>query len=189
MQLKWASVLPERQNSKKRPWRELSIYFSKSWSGGSTHPSEGNQCKTLISTDKTVQKEKKTKIESGASYNRNQSARGMQHSRAAHCLSQTTVSATFHWGVHVQMFITLQLQPAWAPRQEAAHACWQCKHFFSAHGCQPELPLHAQGEGLLACQQQSGSVPHQAGYEKPEWTQNILTCICYGKPAGRLTCP
>lgn len=40
--------------------------------------------------DKTVQKEKETKIESGASYNTNRSARGTQHSRAAHCLSQTT---------------------------------------------------------------------------------------------------
>lgn len=68
--------------------------------------------------DKTVQKEKKTKIESGASYNRNQSTRGMQHSRVAHCLSKTTVCATFQLGVHIQMFITLQLQPALAARQE-----------------------------------------------------------------------
>lgn len=76
--------------------------------------------------DKTAQKEKKTKIESGASYNRNQSARGMQHGRVAHCLSKTTVSATFHSGVHIQMFVTLQLQPAWAATQEWAHACWLC---------------------------------------------------------------
>lgn len=36
----------------------------------------------------------------------------MWHCRAAHCLSQTTGSATSDLGAHLQMIITLQLQPA-----------------------------------------------------------------------------
>jgi len=75
-----------------------------------THLRETNARHSSLA-DKTVQKEQKTKIESGASYNTNRSARGMQHSAAAHCLLQTTISATFRWGVHVQTFIALQLQP------------------------------------------------------------------------------
>lgn len=92
--------------------------------------------------DKTIQKQKKTKIESGASYNRNRSARGMRHSRAAHCLSQTTISATFHWGVHIQMFITLQLQPEHLDKNErmlAGSANTSFQHTAARQSCPSTL--------------------------------------------------
>lgn len=109
MQWQLPCLLLKLQNSKRRPQMELNIQSTEAGAEEVlTHLWETNARHSFLA-DKTA---KEIKIEPGASYSRNQSNRGMWHCRAAYCLSQTTGCETFDLGVHLQMLITLQLQPA-----------------------------------------------------------------------------
>lgn len=132
-----------------------------------THLTETNARHSSLA-DKTVQKQKKTKIESGASYTRNWSKRVMWHSRAAHCLSQITCTATFHFGVHIHMFITLQLQPAWAAG--GAHTAGGANMHFQNTAARQTCSSTLRGS-LLASQQQSSL----AASSLPGWLVKSLS--------------
>lgn len=113
----------------------------------------------------------------------------MWHCRAAHCLSQTTGSASSD-SAHFQMLITLQLQPAEHSDKEYATAgTANSKHLFSSYCCQTELPLHAWGEGLPAYKQQGGlAASFPPGRLWKAWVKVEHRLTCCSKPDGWLTC-